>query len=180
MELEKFLGNIIDWNKIPPRILFALTVICGVFVFGGDDLLKYLGLAAIQSRYRPFFGFGFLLFGALFLSYPIATMWKQFSEWLKRESNRRKQEKIYKEWLKRLTPRQKEILRRFVKNQTRSVQLDYTDGAVNELVNAGIIYLPTEISIFQRRPRADNGLYTSYNIHPWVYEYLKEHPEMLS
>jgi hypothetical protein len=63
---------------------------------------------------------------------------------------------------------------------TRSMSLDYKSGIVNELFNAGIIYLPTKISIFDSNPRVDDGMYTDYNIHPWVFKYLKEHPEILS
>ena len=180
MGVEKFLDKITDWSKFSPRILFTLTVICGAFLFGGSSFFKTLGLDSIQTQYRSYFGFGFLLFGALFLSFPMSKGGKRFYYWLQEKYNQQKREKYYREWIAHTTPAQKRILRSFVDNNTRSLSLDFQDGALNELMNAGIIYLPTNISIFKRRPRVDDGLYTDYNIQTWVFKYLKEHRELLS
>jgi hypothetical protein len=181
MGLKNFLGNITDWSKISPRIFFALTFICGVFLFGGNAFFKTLGLDGIQTQYRPYFGLGFLIFGALFISFPITEVAKWFYNWFKEKYKHQRMIKHYKEWFTHLTPIQKEILRSFIKSNTRSMSLDFKDGTVNELMNAGIIYLPTNISIFKNNPRVDDdGMYTAYNIQPWVFKYLKEHPELLS
>lgn len=177
--MDKFLGSLTDWSKFPPRILFALTIICGAFLFGSNNFFKTLGLGAIQSHYRPYFGMGFLLFGALFISFPVTEGVKWFYGWLKQKYDQRKRTKHYKEWLAILTPAQKEILRAFIDSNTRSMSLDYSDGTVTELMNARIIYLPSNIRFFNSFPRKLGGMYTDFNIQPWVFKYLKEHPEIL-
>lgn len=174
MGLKNFLGSITDWSKIPPRISFTLTVICSAFLFVGSDFFKTLGLDDIQTQYRTYFGLGFVVFGSLFISFPIAAGMKWFYNWQKDKYIQHKRKKLVKEWFTHLTPAQKEILRTFIEKNTRTLSLDYKDGVVNELMNAGIIYLPTAISIF------DDEMYTDYNIQAWVFKYLNEHPELLS
>ncbi|MCL4559869.1 MAG: superinfection exclusion B family protein [Chloroflexi bacterium] len=178
--MEKFLSNLTDWSKFSPRILLALTIICGAFLFGGSDFFKTLGLDTIQTQFRSYFGLGFLFFGALFFSFPAAEVFKWIYNWLKRRFDQYQKEKRYKEWFTHLTPSQKEILRSFIENETRTRSLDYRDGTVGELMNAGIVYLPTNISFFERYPRVDDGMYTDFNIQPWVFKYLKAHPEILA
>ena len=173
MGLGKFLGNLTDWSKYPPRVLLVLTLICGAFLFGGSDFFKILGLDIIQAKYRPFFGLGFILFGALFFSFPIMEGVKWIYKWLKHKYDQRKKVKHYKEWFTHLTPTQKVILHSFIENNTRSMTLDFSDGTVKELANAGLIYLPSNLTLFQ------DEWYTDYNIQPWVFKYLKEHPEIL-
>jgi Super-infection exclusion protein B len=171
--VDKFLGSLTDWSKFPPRVLLALTVICGVFVFGGSDFLKTLGLDLIQTQYRPLFGLGFLVFGALLLSFPIAEGGKWIYQKLYYVYDQGEKKKFYLEWFKVLTPPQKEILRGYIDSDTRSRSLDFNDGVVKELVNTGIIYLPGRYS------RLSIGWRTDYLIMPWVFTYLKEHPEIL-
>jgi hypothetical protein len=175
--VDKFLSNLTDWYKFPPRILFAITVVCGVFLFGGSDFFKTLGLDTIQYQGRPYFGLGFLLFGALFISFPITEGSKWFYKWLKQKNDQQQKKSAFKKWFAYLTPAQTIILRSFIENNTRSQSLNCADGEVNELKNAGIIYLPTNITFFDRY-RLD-GMYADFNIQPWVWDYLKKHPETL-
>ena len=177
MSFGKFFSNLIDWSKFSPRILFSLTILCGFFIFGGKGFFATLGLVFIQAEYRPYFGLGFLVFGALFLSFPIAECTKWFYKQLKEIIEQRKKEKNYKDWILLLSKKQIKILRSFIENNTRSMQLDYQDGEVNELINAQFIYLPGNSAFFDRH-RVD-GMYTDFNLHPWVYKYLKNHSELL-
>ncbi|MCJ7583798.1 MAG: superinfection exclusion B family protein [Anaerolineales bacterium] len=180
MGLEKFVSSLSDWSKFPPRVLFALTLICGGFLFGGNSFFKTLGLDEIQTQYRPYFGLGFLLFGVLLISFPIAEGLRRLYHWLIEKYNQRRRFELTKEWLTSLTPAQKKILHSYIDKNTRSLRLDYKDGTVNELMIAGILYLPSNISLFDTNPRVDDGWYTDYNIQPKVYKYLQEHPELLS
>lgn len=180
MDLSKIINNLTDWAKFSPRILLAFTIICGAFLFGDSDIFITLGLEYIQAQFRPYFGIGFLFFGSLLISFPISEGIKFLYKKLKTKVEQQQRRKIVKDWLLQLTPSQKEILRKFIINDTRSYSLNYEDGSVTELMNAGIIYLPTSISIFKRFPRQGNGLYTDFNIQPWVFKYLKDHLELIN
>lgn len=83
-----------------------------------------------------------------------------------------KKKKQMREWLLHLTPKQKEILRKYFGENTRTQNLNFMDGEIKELVNANILYLSTGI--------VGMGYRTPYSINTWVWEYLKKHPELLS
>jgi len=164
MPFGQFLSNLTDWSKLPPIILFALTIVCGLFLFGGIGFFKTLGLEAIQTEFRPYFGFGFLLFGALFLSFPVVNISKWIFDWLEREYKQGKSKKQTKEWLSKITDEQKIILRSFMKKKSRTMSLNIEDGFVKELEIAEIIYLPSATLFFDRYKL--DGMYTDYNMQP--------------
>jgi hypothetical protein len=180
MIMEKIVSNLSDWSKLPPRVLFAFTLICGCFLFVGESFFSKVGLGVIQMQYRPYFGLGFLFFGALLISFPIAEGIRRVYHLLADIFDQKRRFKHAKEWLDDLTPAQKKILRTYIEKKTRSLSLDYKDGSVHELEIANIIYLPSDLSFFDIKPRVDNGFYTEYNIQPKIYKYLKEHPELLA
>lgn len=74
-------------------------------------------------------------------------------------------------WLENLTPRQKEILSMYIDNNTRTFRFSIDKGEIVEIEAAGILYKPTGL--------IDLGQYCEYNINPWVWDYLKQHPELL-
>lgn len=177
MSLGKFLGNLSDWSNYSPRILFALTFICGVFLFGRSEFFTIIGLEVIQTKFRPYFGLGFLLFGSLFLSFPIVEAAKWIYKQGKEKFEHRKIERNYENLLIILTERQKSVLRSFMKKKTRTMQLNYEDGEVCELVNAQILYLPGDTIFFDRHKL--DGMYTDFNLQPMVFNILKKRPELL-
>jgi hypothetical protein len=177
MSLEKFLGGFLDWSKYSPRVLLALTFLCGFITFGNSEVLTNLGLETIQSEYRPYFGIGFLLSAIMFLSYPLVLVFKWTLEKGRKIIEKTERKKNYISWLKILTETQKVILRTFINKNTRTQQLNYEDGDVLELINAGIIYSPGNIMFFDRYKL--DGMYTDFNLQPVVYTLLKQHPELL-
>jgi hypothetical protein len=64
-----------------------------------------------------------------------------------------------------------------MKKKTRTMQLNYEDGEVCELVNAQILYLPGDTIFFDRHKL--DGMYTDFNLQPMVFNILKKRPELL-
>ena len=72
-----------------------------------------------------------------------------------------------------LTGKEKKILRAYIENETRSLQLPITSGVVNGLVSENIIYRSSSVG-------EGVGMKFAHNIQPWAREYLKENPELLA
>lgn len=177
MTIKEFFSNLTDFSKYTPRILFALTLLCGFFLFVNNTFTREIGLETIQSEYRPYFGFGFLLFGSLLLSYPLVEGTKWIFKLIKEKAQYYRRVKNYEEFITMLTSNQKSILKSFLENNTRTVQLNYEDGDVRELVNAQILYLPGNLTFFDRYKL--DGMYTDFNLYPVVYKLIKKYPEKL-
>lgn len=76
----------------------------------------------------------------------------------------------------RLSPAEKKVLRFYIKNGTRTQNLQYDDGVVVGLIREGILYYASNRAVGFWDPRY---LYTDVNIELWAWEYLNEHPEIL-
>jgi hypothetical protein len=75
-----------------------------------------------------------------------------------------------KERLHNLTADEREILQNYIGNRTKTQELDIRSGVVNELENDFIIYRASNIGHL-------GGW--AYNIQPWAWDYLNEHPELI-
>jgi len=90
---------------------------------------------------------------------------------------------IYKDWktqkarikrLYQLTPEEKDILREYLRQNTRTLTL-VEDGVVMGLVKAGVIVRAgTRRSIRDARDRR-----VDYNLELWAWEYLQKNPQIL-
>jgi len=162
-----FFGNLIDWFKLSPSRFFAITVITAVLLFAPPTFLETLGVSTFVSQYRPILGVICLISGVLFFVHPISQIATALSDIgtdkLAARTNRK--------WLRTLTKDEKAILCRYVTQGTQSQMLDPESGITNGLVAKGIIYRAANIG------RLGYGF--AYNIQPWAWDYLNDHPELL-
>lgn len=176
MVIEKISGNLTDWSKYPPRVLFVLSCLCAAFLFIQPSFFEKIGLAEVQTLGRPYFGFGLLIFGLLFISYPLSNGGRYFWGKIRRKYESYTNMKRILKWLPYLTPSQKNILQEFIDQDTRNMDLDFSNADVKELANIGIIYLPSTLQLFKNDI---DDFYTAYCMNNWVFTYLKSHPEVI-
>jgi predicted nucleotide-binding protein len=81
------------------------------------------------------------------------------------------------EYFNHLTGREKEILRSYIANKTRSLQLRFDEGTVIELINADVLYYASNRAITIWTP---NEYYTDVNMNLWAWKYLNQHPELIA
>lgn len=156
----------LDWIKLPTKTLAALCIMFGVMVFSGDAALENFGLKAFVEDYRAYLGAGFLATLALTVVNSLAAVWKFIYPWIAEAYWVR----IGRKRLQNLNPTEKEILRYYIKNQTRSQSLPIQDGTVNALQREKVIIRGSSLG----------SLYGfDFIIQPWAWEYLNEHPELL-
>lgn len=152
---------------MPTKTLTALCIVFGVMIFSGDAALGNFGLKAFVEEYRAYLGVGFLVTLALSVVNSLAAIWKFIYPWIAEAYWIR----LGRKRLQSLNPTEKNILRYYIQNQTRSQQLRIQDGTINALQREMIIILGSSLG---------SPLYGfDFIIQPWAWEYLNKHPELL-
>jgi hypothetical protein len=162
------LSKWVEWVKLAPRYLLAIALVTGVVLFGPSSFTVALGLAALPLPVRIAFGIGFLGSTCLLVANWLADM----TALGQKEWRRRRELKVLRGRLNNLTPDEKVILRRYIAGKTRTQELRPEDGVVGGLTLEHIIYPSTE-----RRGTFDAW---AYNVQPWAWTYLTQHPELLA
>lgn len=156
----------LDWIKLPTKTIAALCIVFGGLLFSGDSALERFGLAGFIGEYRAYLGMGFLVTLALTVVNSLASFWKFIYPWIAEAYWIR----LGRKRLKSLNPTEKNILRYYIQNQTRSQTLPIQDGTVYALQKEKIIFRGSSLGSL-------HGF--DFIIQPWAWEYLNEHMELL-
>ena len=159
-------SNWIAWIKLPTKTIMSLCIVFGIMIFSSGAMLSILGLEPFVAEYRAYLGVGFIITLTLTIVNSIAAIWKFVYPWIAEAYWIR----IGKKRLRSLAPREKEILGNYIHNQNRSQNLPIQDGTVNALQKERIIIRGSSVGSM-------HGF--DYIIQPWVWEYLRKHPEVL-
>jgi hypothetical protein len=162
------LSKWVEWVKLAPRYLLAIALGTGVVLFGPANFTVALGLAALPLPVRIAFGIGFLGSTCLLVANWLADM----SALAQKEWHRRRELKLLCLRLHNLTPEEQVIMRGYIAGNTRTQELSPEDGVVGGLALERVIYPATE-----RGATFDDW---AYNIQPWAWTYLTQHPELLA
>lgn len=162
------LGSFADWIRgLGTRQFVAVALVTGVVLFAPEGWLEVLGLSNLRGEYLPWFGGIFLLSASLALVNVFTELWG----WGYGKFRERKIKQAGRERLHDLTPREKEILRGYIQNETRSLKIRVTNKTIHSLVQSGIIHQASKIGTLQGGH--------PFNIRKWAWEYLHDHPELL-
>jgi hypothetical protein len=157
------LSELLDWIKLSPKYLLPIFLASAVLLFANGEFLEHTGLQEIRTQYRPWVGGIFLVSTLLLASHFINELLprarKRYGKFTRLKHAKRR--------LHDLTPEERDILRGYIIGNTRTQYYrSLDDGVVDGLEAERIIY---RTSI--------NGW--AYNIQPWAWKYLNEHPELL-
>ncbi len=141
MSTELF-KHILEALKLAPKYLVAVGIVLTFLLFGPRELLQALGVQDVAKDYRSVVR-GLLLCGAILGVGVVQTVYAPLRRIFKRWQSRRH---IKLERLKRLTEDEKQILRFYIANQSRSNKLRFDDGIVQGW--------PMTASFFGRPPLA--------------------------
>ncbi|EJT6502744.1 superinfection exclusion B family protein [Clostridium perfringens] len=161
------LSDIIQIMKLPLKYLISIFLILLVLLFSPDIFLNSLGLSTLVEKYRTILGLAFLCDSFFIISelgchlYKILYAYYQYYSLVK----------LGKRKLNALTPGEKKILSSYIKNQSKTQDLPINNGVVAELASKKIIYRSTELS--------SSGLFFSYNLNDWAWDYLNKNPNLL-
>jgi hypothetical protein len=162
------IGRLVEWIKLSPRHLVPLSLFTGFILFAPERWLAVFGIVGLVSDYRPWFGATFLLSMALLISAALTMLYG----WAKAKREERAFLRSRRERLHHLSEPEKEILRCYIEDQTRTQYLPMSDGVVGGLV--------VERILFRASSLGQSFDYFAYNIQPWAWDYLNKHRKLLS
>ncbi|PJY96155.1 superinfection exclusion B family protein [Pseudomonas donghuensis] len=158
----------LEWLKVSGKHALVLFLISSVLLFGSDELINILGLLEARETAKPWLGVIWLIS----LSITTAETTHLTFKWIKKRIKWQMNLKRLQKGLNNLTPEEKNFLSGYITNNTRTQSAPYTDGMINGLVAATIIYRSSNLSQYHTT--------FPYNIQPWAWEYLHKHPEVLN
>ena len=165
-------SKIADLLKLLPTYLLPMALVSGFLVFAPDDVLADFGIQGFRSDFRPWIGIVFLAYASVLLT----RGGNDSFSWVKKKIVLRKSVERMQKRMNDMTPAEENILRKYVTEETRTQRLRVSDGVVQGLVQAGVLYRSTTVG--------DTGPggppVFDYNIQPWAWDYLWKHPELLS
>lgn len=161
------ISKILEFIKLSPKYLLPISLVTGFLLLGKEEYTQKLGLDAFTSSYKHWIGIIFLLSSALFICDIVYKIWyltfRKFKNWRFINYGQKR--------LANLTNEEKEILRGFIFQQTRTQKLSVMSGVVKSLEHENIIYQSSNLG------RLFEGF--AYNIQPWAWEYLNKNKELL-
>ncbi|MGB6054623.1 MAG: super-infection exclusion protein B [Burkholderiaceae bacterium] len=158
---------LLELLKLAPRYFVAFGVVAGVLLYADEQLLQHLGVAQFAKDNRSVMGLALLgsiallLVGVCIRAGALVDTWRR-----KRKFQQRMTERLHA-----LTEDEKQILRFYIGQETRSNTLRIDDGVVQGLVAARIIY----------RAAAQGSIIEGFahNISDFAWQYLNEYPDLL-
>lgn len=166
MPRTELIATAIEWVRLLQRYLWGFIVVLALFLWGPRWLISGLGMSAVLSQDRLYFGLSFAVLLGMVLSDLISSTVRGPIERLEQVMWRKAKVKR----LHDLTPHEKIILKKYIDHETRTQYLSIGDGVVSGLVHEEILYRSVNIG---------NLSGFAYNIQPWAFDYLRQHPELL-
>jgi len=166
MILETIAGWLLKIYEASPRFMAVLCISCAALLFLPYKILASLSLDGFVSHNRPWISLAFLFSSLVTLSYPIEHGWRASHKYVmtlifwQRIKNR----------LEKLDPEEKNILSRYVTGKTKTQTFFFDNGAVANLRLCRILFIPVTRYEPHRVP---------HSINERVFDYLREHPELL-
>lgn len=155
----------LEWLKLGPRHYFVVAAASGLVLLLPQAVLTRLGLESLPAWGRPALGGAFVISFALLAGHGLAELWQQLRRWVKWRMEIMRGRRS----LQQLGREERDLLRRYLEDDTQTQFVSYTEGVANGLVAKGILYRASIVAAhFQT---------FAYNIQPWAWQELKRHPE---
>lgn len=160
-------SRILDALKLGTGPLVAILLATSAVLFGPPVFLERLGVPEDLGGYRLHVGLAWLGVAAvLVVRLPTCVVPRIQRKWLQRRLMKYRKQRLHE-----LTPEEQAVLAFYLANNTRTQSLSFTDGVTRELEAHDIIGRASQVSqMYMTFP---------YNIQPWAWKYLHEHPELL-
>lgn len=160
------LANLFELLKVPIEYRIGAFIVSAAIVLLPDRFLTAIGVLQYREKGKPYFWLLFILVTISVIAAIVGVIKFKIQGYLFKRSGQKR--------LLFLTTDEKNVLRRYIEGKTRCSYLDASSPLVQELVSEFIIYRSTRIS----SPMHGFAAF-GFNMHPWAWEYLNEHPELL-
>ena len=127
--------DFIDFLKLPPNILGALSIASGALLLLPDQLDKRLYMTEFRDKYGFTIGIIFVVSTAILIVLIVSKIYHYFYD----KHSSKKLVEAQTKYLKRMTPEQVIVIREFINEPTHTLPLPYNNGLVIELQHLQII-----------------------------------------
>lgn len=164
--MEKYLKAIFDLTKLPTKFFFLLSAVSGFVLFVDQKFLnEKLFLENAKENYGWILGIVFILSTGLVLVNFVIWIFKS----IRRKILINKWKKKFAERIKTLDRFEKSILREFILNGQKSVEMPIDNPSVSGLLDNNILVMNRQFG----NSSIMNGMKTSLSINESVMEILE-------
>jgi hypothetical protein len=162
-----FISKVVDLFYHSPRFAIILFLVSGILLFW-DGLIVKLSLISYRDQFRPVIAIIFLVSACLLISYPLVSFYNKASSLAGSQLNKRH----IIAYLHKMSPKEKEALKNYTDQNERTIGFHTDSGPTRELERFGILYRTTGF--------VNAYGFENFSIVPWIFDYLKEHKELLN
>lgn len=164
--------DFIDFIKLPPNILAAVSLVSGIILFIPDKLAKKMYMHDFRNDYGFIVSIVFLISFSILLVLLTTTIYKKIDKKIKYRLLKKKQIK----YLLNAEKSKVKLLKKFIKAETHTLQINQNDGLTVELAHFGFIAMAgsTQAVDFGY----NNEMYVIYFLQPWVINLINENDEL--
>lgn len=159
----------VDFLKLPPTILGALTVASGLLLFLPKKVLEKLYMESFKEKCGFVIGIVFIVSASILVVMLAVNVYKS----VKKKTNLKKLKKSQSKFLKKITGNKVEVIKGLLQEPTHTAMLPMQDGLVIELQHYNVI-TPAGQTQFVSMP--DPEIY--FFLQPWVEERILEDEEL--
>ena len=161
--------NIVDFLKLPPRILGALSVASGLLLFLPNVIIEKLYMTSFRDKYGFAIGIVFVVSTSILVVFLVVIIAKK----IKGKYYNKRLKKARVAYLKRIDGIKVELIRYLLTESTHTAMLPMHDGVVLELKHFYVI-LPagSTHAVNMADPKIN------YFLQPWVIEEIDGDPEL--
>ena len=164
MDIASLSDKVFQIGKLGKLPSFVLGCICWIFLLLPIELSDLLGITSLIENYRPYFGFGSILFTVYLISFLLYEyLSSHLSQWiiLKRAKKR----------LRNLTEDEKDALRAYIDDNKRTQKFRLSSGIGEGLKAKAILYRSSQLGEY--------GDFFPYNIQDYAFDYLNANKHLL-
>lgn len=165
--------DFIEFIKLPPNILAAISLVSGIIILSPDKLIKKLYMINFRNNYGFVISLIFLVSISILIVLFLTTIYKK----IKGKMENKRLKKSQKKYLLNADEMKLKTIKAFIKNDTHTLKLNQNDGLTQELSYFGIISLAGNTQALDFG--YNNEMYFSYFLQPWVINIINEDDELI-
>lgn len=170
----EFLTKLKDFLSLNFRSLFIVAFVSWVLIFIPTSLWETYGLLDLFSKTKPWIFLITIISSVWILSAGLYDIFVYIKNLVAIKEKEIKEKKHKVELINSLSKVEKEILARYIAEDTTTIAFDARDGIVNGLIAKGILYRSSQAS------NPFTAMDFDTNLQFWAWTYLKDHPDFLN
>ena len=166
------INDFIDFLKLPPNILAAISLVSGVILFAPRNFINKLYMIKFRDQFGFIIAIMFLISTAILIILSLIIIFKKVKSLI----DSKKMRKARINYLLNADNYKVKLIKDFIKEETHTLQIQQNDGLTVELEHLGLISMagntqPVDFGY-------NNEMYLRYFLQPWVINLINNNEEL--